>query len=69
MFCYFRILVRINSGFVTKAIVKIRLRQLTRQMEGIGIFRFLFLTGLAVFLFYIVFKQLGIDSNHYIVTT
>jgi hypothetical protein len=38
-------------------------------MEGIGIFRFLFLTGLAVFLFYIVFKQLGIDSNHYLITT
>ena len=55
-------------GFVIGAIIIIRCKQMARQLEGIGIFRFLFIAGLAVFLFYIVFKQLGIESNHYFVT-
>ena len=55
-------------GFVIGAIIIIRWKQMARQLEGIGISRFLFLTGLAVFLFYIIFKQLGIESNHYFVT-
>ncbi len=57
-----------NQFSVAGAIIKIRWKQIARQLEGIGIFRFLFIAGLAVFLFYIIFKQLGIESNHYFVT-
>jgi hypothetical protein len=68
VFAIFVCLSIINQFPVAGAIIKIRWKQIARQLEGIGIFRFLFLTGLAVFLFYIVFKQLGIESNHYFVT-
>ena len=53
---------------MVNSILKIRAKQLVRQLEGIGIFRFLFLVGLAGFLFYILFKQLGLASNHYYIT-
>ncbi len=50
------------------ALIKIRFNQLIREFSGIGIFRFLFLIGLAVFLVAMVFAFIGKTPHKFYVS-
>ena len=50
------------------ALLKIRFKQLIREFSGIGIFRFLFLFGLLVFLIAIIFTELSKTPDKFFIS-
>jgi len=48
-----------------RGFINIRFKQVFREIKGIGLFRFIFLAGLLVFLGFILFKQTEILPNAY----
>ena len=58
----------INNKMMITALIKIRFKQLMREFSGIGIFRFLFLIGLAVFLGAMIFTFIGKTPHKFYVS-